>query len=104
LHELAHAAGVGLWVDAEAIPILPECKALCAEFNLNPLGLIASGALLVALAHEETPALLSLYREAKTACSRIGRITPASEGLKLRSGASTIDLPRFDQDEVARLL
>ncbi len=103
LHELAHAAGVGLWVDAEAIPILPECTALCTEFGLNPLGLMASGSLLIALLPEETPALLSVYREANIACSRIGRVRPAGEGLKLKSATGTIDLPRFDQDEVARL-
>jgi hydrogenase expression/formation protein HypE len=103
LHELVHAAGVGLWVDAQAIPILPECQALCIEFSLNPLGLIASGSLLVALPPEETPALLLAYREADITCSRIGHITPAGEGLKLENGTSTMDLPRFDQDEVARL-
>ncbi len=104
LHELARAAGVGLWVDAEAIPILPECKALCSEFSLDPLGLIASGALLVALAHQDTPALLSAYEEANIACSRIGYVTPVGTGVKLKSGASTIDLPCFDQDELAGLL
>jgi hydrogenase maturation factor len=48
LHELADAAGGGLLLDAEAVPIYPEKWALCAHFGLDPLGLLASGALLIA--------------------------------------------------------
>jgi len=103
LHELAKAANVGVWVDSEAVPVWPECTSLCAEFGLDPLGTIASGALLIALPHEQTPALLSAYRKANVTCAVIGYITTASEGLKLKSGAMTIDLPRFDQDEITKL-
>nr|MBC7245169.1 hydrogenase expression/formation protein [Chloroflexota bacterium] len=103
LHELAMAAHVGVWVDEEAIPIWPECTALCSTFDLNPLGLIASGSLLIALPPQQTPALLAAYQKANVPCAVIGRVTPADEGLKLKSGASITDLPRFDQDEITRL-
>jgi len=103
LHELAKAANVGLWVEQEAIPIWPECASLCTEFGLNPLGVIASGALLVAVPQKHTPALLSAYQKANVPCALIGHITAANEGLKLKSGAVIIDLPRFDQDEITRL-
>lgn len=103
LHELATAANVGVWVDGDAIPVWPECAALCAEFGLNPLGTIASGALLIALPHEQTATLLSAYQRANITCAVIGHVTAASEGLKLQSGAATIDLPRFDQDEITKL-
>jgi len=103
LHELARAANVGVWVDAEAIPVWPECALLCAEFGLNPWGIIASGALLVVLPHEQTPALLSVYQRENVTCALIGHVTSADEGLKLKSGAATIDLPRFDQDEITKL-
>lgn len=103
LHELAAAANLGIWVDGEAIPVWPECTSLCTEFGLDPLGTIASGALLIALPPDQTPALLSAYQEANVPCALIGHITAASEGLKLKSGATTIDLPRFDQDEITRL-
>ncbi|MGQ9494597.1 MAG: AIR synthase-related protein, partial [Anaerolineae bacterium] len=76
---------------------------LCATFGLNPLGLIASGSLLIALPPEETPALLAAYEKAHVPCAVIGRITSAEEGLKLKSGATITDLPRFDQDELTKL-
>lgn len=103
LHELAEAAHVGVWVDEETIPIWPECAMLCGAFGLNPLGTIASGALLIALPPQQTPALLSAYETAHVLCAVIGRVTPAEEGLKLKSGAVITDLPRFDQDEITKL-
>ncbi len=103
LHELAEAANVGVWLDQDAIPVWPECTSLCAEFGLNPLGTIASGALLIAVPHEQTSTLLSCYQKANVTCALIGRVTAASEGLKLKSGTSIIALPRFDQDEITKL-
>ena len=49
LHELAIASKVGILVEKDAIHILPECEQLCRYFDLNPLGAIASGALLITL-------------------------------------------------------
>jgi len=103
LHELAQAARVGVWVNRDAIPILPESAALCAEFGLDPLGTIASGALLIALPPEQTPPLLAAYCAAHIPCAVIGRVTKGEDGLKLKSGAATADLPRFDQDEITRI-
>ena len=103
LHEMAQAAGTGVWMDRDAVAVYPESAALCTEFGLDPLGTIASGALLIAVAHEQTPELLLAYDRANVHCSCIGRVTPAQEGLKLKSGAVTLDLPRFDQDEITKL-
>ena len=103
LHEMAQAAQVGLWIDREAVPILPESAALCAEFGLDPLGTIASGALLVAASHDKTPELESAFSKAQVPCATIGAVTPQALGLKMKSGAATMALPRFDQDEITRL-
>jgi hydrogenase maturation factor len=43
LWEVAGAAGVGLAVEAERVPILPEGRALCEAFGLDPLGTLATG-------------------------------------------------------------
>ena len=53
LHELAWAAGVGLRVRSEDIPGFPETQALCNHYHLDPLGLIASGALLIVVPSAE---------------------------------------------------
>jgi hydrogenase maturation factor len=104
LHEVAKAANVGGWVDKAAISIYPESAALCAEFGLNPLGLISSGALLVILAPDQTPTLLSTYAAHRVEAAHIGQVTMPELGMKLNSGTATTDLPRFDQDEITALV
>ena len=53
LWELALASDVGLLVDAASIPVLQAARPLCAHFGIDPLGTIASGALLVAVAADD---------------------------------------------------
>lgn len=103
LHELALASGIGLEIDAEQVPVLPETAALCAEFGLDPAGLIASGALLIAAPAEEAPAILAALHQAGIAAHIIGRVLPAEAGLWLREGPERRPLPTFERDEIARL-
>ena len=103
LYELAWAAGTGLAVQGERIPVLPECASLCAEFGLDPLGTIASGALVLAVAPTDTPRLLQAYAQAAIPCAVIGRVVPAEAGITLHERGAVRNLPRFDQDEIARL-
>ncbi len=101
LHELAEAANAGLRVDRSAIAVLPECATICAALELDPLGLLASGALLMALDPTETPAALKRLREAGIPGARIGEVLPASEGCTWTDGTP---LPHFATDELARYL
>jgi hydrogenase maturation factor len=49
LAELTIAAGgIGVEVDAEAIPVRPETRQICSAFGVDPLALVASGSLLIA--------------------------------------------------------
>jgi hydrogenase maturation factor len=48
LAELGIAAGYGVEVDAELIPVRPETRAICRAFDIDPLALVSSGSLLVA--------------------------------------------------------
>lgn len=103
LWELAEAAGVGLAVDAERIPVLPEGRALCAEFGLDPLGTIASGALLIALAPADAGAVLDACAREGIDCAFIGRVLPPEAGVTLVRGGRAAELPRFPRDEITRL-
>ncbi len=103
LHELARAAGVGVLVDEAVIPVLPECQELCRAYNLDPLGTIASGALLLTAAADAAPRLVAALKDAGTIATTIGRIMPADEGIKIKRQHGIADLPRFDQDEITRL-
>jgi len=103
LHELALAAGVGLAVESEAIPILPETQEFCELLGLDALGLIASGSLLIAAPPEDAEAIIGACREAGIDCADIGEVVAPEHGVRIRSGAGWSDLPRYDQDEIAKL-
>lgn len=102
LLELATAAKVGLTVEAERIPILPECRAICDALSLDPLGLIASGALLATLPAADAERLVDALGREGIPAAVIGRVTPASDGLRLVSEGVASGLPVFGRDELAR--
>lgn len=104
LWEIANAARVGIWVEENKIPILPECQAICERFVLNPLGLLASGALIITLASTETAKLLSALDEVGINAEIIGKVVSAEEGLKMHTTKGIQELPQFERDELARFL
>ncbi len=102
LRELAAAAGVGLEIDADAIPVVPSCRAICDALGLDPLGLIASGALLATLAPEHAEAVVGALDAEGIPARVIGKVTPPEERLTLRTPSGIAPLPEFDRDELAR--
>ncbi len=100
LYELAAAAGVGLSIDRAAILILPETQAVCAALGLDPLRLIASGALLIAVAPEDVAPVQKALQERGTRVAQIGRVVPPEEGLRL--DGAVFGFP--ERDEVTRAL
>ena len=104
LQEIATAARVGILVEEEKIPVLAECRAICNGLGLDPLGLLASGALIITLYPPETSALLSALGEAGINATVIGSVTAAEEGVMMRTATRTRELPHFERDELARFL
>jgi hydrogenase maturation factor len=103
LHELAEAAGVGLRIDRDRIMTLPEGRVLCEAFGLDPLGTIASGALLMTLAPAEAGVVIHALARESIDCHFIGQVVPRDQGLTLVDGARQAPLPLFAQDEITRL-
>ncbi len=103
IHEMARASNAGAWLDMDRVPILPQCAELCRTYGLDPLGLIASGALLLAVAPQDSARLLAAYDQAGVSASIIGQLAPIEEGLTMRQGGQVRPLPRFDQDEITKL-
>ncbi len=97
LCELAAATGLGLEIDREAVPVSPEAAALCAQYGLDVLGVIASGSLLLAVAPERAEAVCAALVGA--GCVAIGRVVEAP-GCRFIDGAS---LPTFEVDEITKL-
>jgi hydrogenase maturation factor len=104
LYEVAAAADVGLVVERGRIPVLKQCRMLCDHFGLDPMGLIASGSLLIMVAPGDCGKVIRAIENAGVAAAKIGKIAPKSEGVKIRDRGRIRDLPRFDRDEIARIL
>ena len=104
LLEIASAAQVGILVEESKIPILTECKAICDSLNLNPLGLLASGALIITLPCPESSKLVGILQHIGIDASIIGKVVKAEEGLKILTTTGIQDLPQFERDELARFL
>lgn len=103
IHEMMGAAGVGAVVEEASLPILPETATFCELLDLNPLGLIASGALLAAVAPQDADAVVAALAKAGIKAASIGHVREAPEiGLKTRAGTEQ-PLRRFARDEIARL-
>ena len=81
LLEMARAAGAGMTVDLDAIPVPAESAALCREFGLDPLGTIASGAIVMAVAQEDAARLAETLTGAGYPTACIGEMTPVARGL-----------------------
>jgi len=102
LWELALASEVGLRVEAASIPVLEAAGPLCAQLGIDPLGTIASGALLVAVASEDAEQVTRACVAEGIACARIATAVDPSCGIKLVRAGQEVDLPRFDQDEIVK--
>jgi len=103
LHEVAWAANVGLRIQADAIPVFPETQALCNHYHLNPMGLIASGALLIVLQASAADNVLTQLRSQGVAATVIGEVTHKPKGVKLATPDGLVDLPLYEQDELTRI-
>jgi hydrogenase maturation factor len=103
LCELAWAANVGLWVELDSIGIYPETRVLCQEFSLDPMGLIASGALLLTMSPSETSTLLQRLAQEGIEASLIGKVVTRQEGIRTKGAKGEMDLSYFERDEIAKI-
>ncbi len=104
LWELAEAAGVGLDIDADAIPVLDEGRAICEHYGIDALGLIASGSLLIGCAPAAAEGITGALSEQGIRAAVIGHATPPDAGVRLLRDGVVGPMPRCDQDELTKIL
>ncbi|NKB68178.1 MAG: hydrogenase expression/formation protein [Candidatus Latescibacteria bacterium] len=103
LAELAAAAGVGLEIWGDSLLLDPLTERLCAEYGLDPLGVISSGALLIGCAAAAAAAIIAALAAEGIAAAQIGLAVEPAAGLRLRQRDGWRDLPVFAVDEITRL-
>ena len=102
LFELVAPVGLGLQVIRERIPVFPETDSICRALSLDPLELIASGALLIAVAPDKADVVRSAIQAAGIPVAVIGAVRPSSENITIVSSGNIEPLAPAVRDEIAR--
>jgi hydrogenase maturation factor len=100
LHEIAHASGVRIQIDREAVLWFEPGTAVCRALGADPWSTLASGALLAAFPAETVKATLSALADHGHWAAAIG-IAESGSGVDDTDGRP---MPWPERDEVARLL
>lgn len=103
IHELAHASGVGVHINADHLPLLDAGSQLCTRFSLDPLGVIASGGLLAVVPATQAETAITACRDAGIDCYAIGTIVCDPRDRRLISATGDRPLPTFPSDEIVKL-
>ncbi len=103
LWELARASRAGIVVYVERVHIFPETMAFCRALDLDPLGLIASGALLATASPEDSARMVEALVAEGIGAAVIGKVTDGPVAVQMATPDGFVPLPIFEQDELARL-
>ena len=104
VHELCRAAQLGAVVHREKLFLSEETERLCEEFGLDPLGVISSGALLIAAATARTGEIVDALDKEGIASGVIGQFRARVEGVWLeKENGERQPLPIFESDEITKI-
>ena len=109
VYELATAAELGVTVYSDKLlgsPVLYGniTRTLCDMFGLNPLGIISSGAMLIAAEPEKGETICRALGAVGINADIIGKFLPPEHGLWLEDATGAQQpLPVFETDEIAKL-
>ena len=103
IHELADAAGVGFVVDVDRVPVWPATRDLADRFQISPLGLLSSGALLFTASSAAEADITSRFASTAIPVTRIGTMVANRAHRIAKSVDTQRALPRYDADEITRV-
>lgn len=101
IHELADAAGLGVRVFEEKIAVEPETAKICRFYEIDPLQLISSGALLIAAEPEAAPKIIESLSKERIYADVIGEFNPnPNKRILMHKDNSAEMLPRPVSDHL----
>ncbi|MBD3350478.1 MAG: hydrogenase expression/formation protein [Candidatus Lokiarchaeota archaeon] len=103
LVEMAKACDCGFLVEKEKIPIIPEGEILCSIYDLDPLQVISSGALLIALEDNDSDSLIRLLRKNDIIASKIGVLTEHKK-YQIKAGNKIKEIEYSETDQLTKIL
>jgi HAD superfamily hydrolase (TIGR01509 family) len=103
IYELSCAGGHQLDIHLERIPVLPVTDRVCRLLDVDPLGLIGSGSLLIACRPDTAEALMAAIEAEGIPVAWIGDVSAHGQGVKAHHNGERVSWPEFEVDEIARL-
>ena len=104
LREVAAASNLGVVFEAESTPVLRECEAICSFLNIDPMGLLGSGALVATMPAIEVPKALRALDSVGVNGWEVGQMLEREDGMWLIDRQGEHEMPEFERDELARYL
>ncbi|MFQ5837540.1 MAG: AIR synthase family protein [Thermoplasmata archaeon] len=104
LYELSKACGREVVVRPPAIPVEEETRLLCDFYGLNPLGLISSGTLLVAIPRSGSHGLLTAYKNMGVKAVTIGHVGERGVGVRVSGPEGPYPVEPSERDEITKVL
>jgi hydrogenase maturation factor len=103
LIEMAWAAEKEIEVDLEKVFIYKESRILCQEFGLNPLGVIASGALLLTVSPSDFSPLQKAFKRNFIPLQVIGKVKKGPARVLRSDQKGRKGLKPFPRDEILKI-
>jgi hydrogenase maturation factor len=101
--EMAMASEKEFEVDLEKVFVYEESRILCREFGLNPLGVIASGALLLTISPSDLPAIQKAFKRASIPLQVIGKVKKGPARVWAIDGKGHKELKPLPSDEILKI-
>jgi hydrogenase expression/formation protein HypE len=103
LIEMAWASKKEIEVDLEKVFIYKESRILCQEFGLNPLGVIASGALLLAISPSDFSPIQKAFRRNSIPFRVIGQVKKGPARVLRVDQRGRQELKPLPRDEILKI-
>ncbi|WP_297522553.1 AIR synthase family protein [Thermococcus sp.] len=102
VHEMADAAGLGFRLYTEGIPIREETEKICSFYGLNPLALMGSGSLLIAVPRDAARLLVERLLARGIKATLVGEFLAEKKRVAIRNG-DELPFKRPKADELWKL-
>ena len=103
LEEMSIAGRHKIKIDMDKIPVFPETRKICDSLDIDPLGLIGSGSLLICCRKAGCEKLMADVRDAGIEIACIGEVMDIGQGVNAYKKNRPVSWPAFEVDEITKL-
>jgi len=104
VHELATASKKSIELIVDSVLVRTETERICAKYELDPLGLLGSGALLATFRYIDAEDYIKALKKKFIQASVVGYVVPGKGASKAVSRGKVTPLSFSERDEILKVL